>query len=78
MKIKPGYKTTEHALACAIILLGLIVLLRSRDSLDRVTAVAAPAIASAAYSQARGRAKASGPFDIRQELTQLFHGRIAK
>ena len=78
MEIKPGYKTTEHALACAVILLGIIVLLRSRDSLERITALAAPAIASAAYSQARGRAKAPDPFDLRRELTQLFRGRIAK
>jgi len=76
--LKPGYKTTEHALTWAVILLGIFALLRSHDSLERVTALAAPAITSAAYSHARGRAKASGPFDLRRQLTQLFLGRIAK
>jgi hypothetical protein len=79
----PGYKTTEHAITWAVIILGAIALFRGRDSLDRISALVAPAIASASYSQSRGRIKSARPFGsaetgLREELSRLFTGRIAK
>ena len=84
MKIKPGYRTTEHALVWAVVLLGIVALLRSRTALDHLAAVLGPALASAAYSHSRGRAKAVGPFvvaggpalSLAQQLAQVFRGRI--
>jgi hypothetical protein len=83
---KPGYQTTEHVLTWAVVALGAVALFRGHDALDRLSAVFAPAIASAAYAHSRGRAKSPGPFvdpailrdAMRQQLTELFRGRIVK
>ena len=78
----PGYKTSEHAITWAIIALGAIALFRGHDSLDRLSALLAPAIASASYSHSRGRAKSTPPFaeaeSLRDQLATLFRGRIVK
>lgn len=87
---KPGYQTSEHALTWAVVALGAIALFRGNDSLDRLSALIAPAVASAAYASARGKAKSPGPFapgadlrqalreSMREQLTELFRGRTAK
>jgi hypothetical protein len=87
---KPGYQTTEHALTWAVVALGAVALFRGHDALDRVAALVSPAIASAAYAHSRGRTKSPGPFvdpqllrdtlrdSMRQQLTELFRGRIVK
>jgi hypothetical protein len=79
---KPGYKTSEHAITWAVLVLGAIALFRWHDSIDRFSALIAPAIASASYSHSRGRAKSSHPFVsaecLRDELATLFRGRIVK
>ena len=87
---KPGYQTTEHALTWAVVALGAVALFRGHDALDRLSALLAPAVASAAYSHARGRVKAPGPFAVgadlrqvlrdsmREQLTELFRGRVVK
>ena len=87
---KPGYQTTEHALAWAVVALGAVALFRGHDALDRVAAIVSPAVASAAYAHSRGRVKAGGPFvdpallrdtlreSMRQQLTELFRGRVVK
>ncbi len=78
---KPGYKTSEHTITWAVILLSGFALFRGGNSLDRLSALLSPAIASAAYSHSRGRAKSFGPFDpkqlLAQQLTEAFRGRVA-
>lgn len=83
---KPGYLTSEHALTWAVVLLGAIALFRGHDALDRLAALLGPALSSAAYAHTRGRVKSPGPFgsgaDLRQamreQLTELFRGKIVK
>jgi hypothetical protein len=62
MNIKPGYQTSEHALAWAVLVLGLVAVIRGSGAMEHLVAVVGPAVASAAYSQSRGRAKAAAPF----------------
>jgi hypothetical protein len=87
MKIKPGYRTTEHALAWAVVVLGVVAVFRCRGAVEQWVAMVGPAVASAAYSQSRGRAKAAGPFvvasgggigaaSLAEQLGELFRGRI--
>jgi hypothetical protein len=84
---KPGYQTSEHALTWAVIGLGAVGLIRGQAALDRLASIVAPAIASAAYAHSRGRVKSPGPFgdmrqalreSMREQLTELFRGRIVK
>jgi hypothetical protein len=75
---KPGYQTTEHAVAWAVVLLGAIAVWRSTDPAERVTGLLSPAVASAAYSLSRGKAKSSGPLDgdrLAATLAELFRDR---
>jgi hypothetical protein len=75
---KPGYQTTEHAVAWAVVILGAIAVWRSTDPAERVTGLLSPAVASAAYSLSRGKAKSSGPLDgdrLVATLAEVFRGR---
>jgi hypothetical protein len=72
---KPGYQTTEHAVAWAVVVLGAIAMWKATDPAERVSGLLSPALASAAYSLSRGRAKSSGPLDVTQTLAELFRQR---
>ncbi len=74
---KPGYQTTEHAIAWAVVVLGAIAMWKATDPAERVSGLLSPAVASAAYSLSRGRAKASGPLDVTQTLAELFRERAS-
>ena len=84
--MRPGYRTSEHAVTWAVIGLAALALFRDHgSSLAQLAAVLAPAMASAAYSASRGRVKTPPPFDpasdahrLRQTLGELFRGRIVK
>ena len=86
MMIKPGYKTSEHAITWAVILLGAAALYRGGNALEQLASLLAPAIASAAYSQSRAKAKTPFPFadrqlirdSLREQLSEAFRGRVVK
>ncbi len=78
---KPGYQTTEHALTWAVVALGCVAMFKDHAAPDRLTSLLAPAIASAAYSLSRGRAKSAVPLarpDLGRQLAEAFRGRVVK
>ena len=59
--MRPGYRTSEHAVTWAVIGLAAVALFKGHGSIDALAAVVAPAIASAAYSASRGQVKSPPP-----------------
>ena len=85
--MRPGYRTSEHAVTWAVIGLAAVALFRGHGSIDALAAVLAPAIASAAYSASRGQVKSPPPLAdtadadaqrLRRTLGAMFRGRLVK